>query len=838
MRKTLICFLTVFVCLAAWAKDIPVTVNDADIEMPLEGAKIVVTGSGATDSPVTLTSVTTDMDGKATLTLPDSFVRGIATVTYPGYRTKKIPLDNSGKTVAVSLSMTDVIQGSELVVERSAIGKTDAKPGVSVVQKKRDIQTTAEVGIVEDAMSAVKTLPGVSYTGWWSAQPSVRGGYPNEMGTALDGYYLFSAFHWGGAFSIFNPLMVDSIKMSHGIFSTRYGRAMSGLLDVTSITPSTTDVRFDAGISTTSLDFFAQVPVGKKAGIFAGGKVTYMETLSWLSDAIGRTPKLSETIPTMPYIRDFYAKGFYAPTPELNIALNGFLGVDGIGVHSIYEQKAMKTDVAFDYTYLQGFVGTNVKWTPNDKAAVNFVGAYNSNVIDLAGKSEYSGSIPYNQDFIDKYGPYLKGKTSYSVDDFDTAFKSKQTISQGQGKLETSYRIAGSNVVSVGAEEVFQFFQSDQAMTSWNINVAKGAFEKQSFTMHRDGNRVYDTSAYALWNFGGENDPVSGELGIRGEHFYLWNSVFSLNTYPVADPRFSARWTPIRDTPIFDAVSFSFGTGMFSMFPADSIAADKNMGLEDFKVGPNRAIFGVVGTELKLKDDWQFQIESYYKRYFNRQYTVMSANPGGTISILAKTDGTGYSTGFDLMLQKRNGRLIDGYISYSFIVAKYFNPTVPTEPEQETNNGDPLNSWYYPSFHRFHTLNLIMNVKPATGMTFTAKATLASGTPMSKLGAVTVGAYPLADGTLAQSYSQTNTYDDGLRTDISLPVDLRLSQTGYYRGTKARWEFYFALENVLANLYKPKGQTSLNSFTGETQISGASFDIGIPVPSIGYKLSY
>jgi hypothetical protein len=155
-----------------------------------------------------------------------------------------------------------------------------------------------------------------------------------------------------------------------------------------------------------------------------------------------------------------------------------------------------------------------------------------------------------------------------------------------------------------------------------------------------------------------------------------------------------------------------------------------------------------------------------------------------------------------------------------------------------TTNGDPLNEWYYPSFHRFHTLNLIMNVKPATGTTFTVKATFASGTPERKTGAVTSYPVTLADGTIAQWYSQTSAYDDTLRTDISLPVDLRLSQTGYYKGTKARWEFYFALENVFAMLYAPKGATSLNSFTGETQVSAASFDLGIPVPSVGYKISY
>jgi hypothetical protein len=79
---------------------------------------------------------------------------------------------------------------------------------------------------------------------------------PEEMGVAFDGYYLLSAFHWA-ARSRSSIAHGRLIKMSHGIFSS----AMDGNVRASRrivVTPSTTDVRFDAGISTTSLDFFAQ----------------------------------------------------------------------------------------------------------------------------------------------------------------------------------------------------------------------------------------------------------------------------------------------------------------------------------------------------------------------------------------------------------------------------------------------------------------------------------------------------------------------------------------------------------------------------------------------------
>ena len=132
---------------------------------------------------------------------------------------------------------------------------------------REEMDTVANIGLVEDIMSAVSTLPGVGFTGGWNSQPSIRGGYPEEMGTVMDGVYLAYPWHWGGAFSIFNPYMVSSAKMSNGVFSARYGRAMSGLLEVTTLTPEPGQVRVEGGISTLSTDAFAQIPFSDKAGL-------------------------------------------------------------------------------------------------------------------------------------------------------------------------------------------------------------------------------------------------------------------------------------------------------------------------------------------------------------------------------------------------------------------------------------------------------------------------------------------------------------------------------------------------------------------------------------------
>jgi len=71
-------------------------------------------------------------------------------------------------------------------------------------------------------------------------------------------------------------------------------------------------------------------------------------------------------------------------------------------------------------------------------------------------------------------------------------------------------------------------------------------------------------------------------------------------------------------------------------------------------------------------------------------------------------------------------------------------------------------------------------------------------------------------------------------------MDLKFSFFGGNKNGKARYEFYFAIENVLGLLYTAQGNTSFNQYTGEvdTGNDSARYEIPIPIPSFGFKISY
>ena len=128
--------LSIFCAANLCAYSINITVNDKELDFPLEGVKVSVKNSNDLTAE-------TDADGLATLEIPDSVKAGSLLLTYPGYKSEEISFKEANPDITASLSMADVIEGKELVVERSAPGVTDEQSGVSVVVDKETFSSTA-----------------------------------------------------------------------------------------------------------------------------------------------------------------------------------------------------------------------------------------------------------------------------------------------------------------------------------------------------------------------------------------------------------------------------------------------------------------------------------------------------------------------------------------------------------------------------------------------------------------------------------------------------------------------------------------------------------------------
>lgn len=93
----------------------------------------------------------------------------------------------------------------------------------------------------DDLFRTLDTIPGVA-TNDYAAQFNIRGGSYREVLVTLDGVELLEPFHLkgfaDGVFTIVDPHIIDGLDLSAGGFTAEYGNALSGVLEMSTITPS------------------------------------------------------------------------------------------------------------------------------------------------------------------------------------------------------------------------------------------------------------------------------------------------------------------------------------------------------------------------------------------------------------------------------------------------------------------------------------------------------------------------------------------------------------------------------------------------------------------------
>ena len=182
-------------------------------------------------------------------------------------------------------------------------------------------------------------------------------------------------------------------------------------------------------------------------------------------------------------------------------------------------------------------------------------------------------------------------------------------------------------------------------------------------------------------------------------------------------------------------------------------------------------------------------------------------------------DGYGHAAGFDISIEREAGRYLQGRVSYSFIYARFINPGIDRNELDNTevmftSRGAPVGEWFYPSYHRFHTFNMVLDIKPVYFFTLSPNMTIATGIPKPAL--KKAGPSPAVyDGQNGQRYEYEYSYDDELRTNISIPVGLKASFKFVVPENRTEIEFYVAADNITGFFYQPEtGKYLSNSFNG------------------------
>jgi hypothetical protein len=477
----------------------------------------------------------------------------------------------------------------------------------------------------------------------------------------------------------------------------------------------------------------------------------------------------------------------------------------------------------------------------------------------------------FSNEFKTNYGSILSGfdlSQPYQNTAAEFYYESI-TFSNAQGRIDYDWEPGQGFILAAGIQEMFtritytrdlsygmymklnEFDDAVQDMLLLDMGIDPSnpdrAFLKNNLYVNipyqfigNSQNDMFVTSGYALVEYGSPDKRFEAELGLRIDHYYLSGRDFSAESKPAISPRLNVDFNVFKNRGIFRSLDLSAGTGLFSSTDIFSYVMESQYDIDTIK--PNRSWTSVAGANVDLPAGLSFNIEAYYKYIFDRMYMTAAVNPDGT-SMKPFFDGEGRAWGIDLMLQKKQSRYWDGWISWSWNWSKYRNPNAGIY-DVDIQSGDQVgNDWYFPFYHRFHNLNLILNFRPAPRFNIYTRFGIASGVPLIKYIGDKPLSYPVwvVNGSkFIEQYYWPSERDENNRTTPEFPLDIKFSFFGKSRQGKARYEAYIAVENVLGLLYTAQGNTTFNEYTGEINADRNSASIGIPfpIPSLGFKISY
>jgi len=156
----------------------------------------------------------------------------------------------------------------EIVVRPSRLSLLREEPVAPLSLSRGEIEALPHLG--GDVFRALSLLPGIAANDF-TAQFSVHGGRRDEVLIVLDGQELYDAFHlkdYDSALSIVAPEGLSSVSLTTGAFPAHRGDRMSGVLEMTTVTPS------DRRRTRLSLSLLHALAAG--AGTFRGERGTWL----------------------------------------------------------------------------------------------------------------------------------------------------------------------------------------------------------------------------------------------------------------------------------------------------------------------------------------------------------------------------------------------------------------------------------------------------------------------------------------------------------------------------------------------------------------------------------
>jgi hypothetical protein len=462
-----------------------------------------------------------------------------------------------------------------------------------------------------DLNRVIMTMPGVASTSDQINELVVRGGHPIENMTLWDNIELPNTNHFGdqgntgGPIGMVNVDLIESVDFYTGAFPSIYGDKLSSVMDVKVREGRRDGFAGSFDLSMAGAGFILEGPFGSKKG---SALVSYRKSyLDLIKGAVGLT--------AVPKYYDIQGKVVYDLSRNHRISLSSIGGDDNI------------TITESDDAYSRG-----VDWVDVN---TNRIGA-GLNLRSLWGTRGYSVLTVSRvaEDFM----------IDVRDDDGAQVFKNLSTETEHTIKGKFHYNFSPRRELIAGAS--YKILGFDHNM--WSKDDTVYSHEREEFIPIQGLRLDEDLSSHKIGAFAHNVWRITPrthvQWGLRYDRFgYIEQQRIS--------PRIGMSYR------LSDATTLNAATGIFHQSPISVWLTEDpaNKGLDYIRA--NHYVFGL---EHLLRDDTRLMVE-----FYDKEYSQYPADEADSTRVLI-SDGTGFSRGFDVFLQKKLTGATWGLISYSY----------------------------------------------------------------------------------------------------------------------------------------------------------------------------
>ena len=196
--------------------------------------------------------------------------------SFVGYKTKTIKV-NPEKDTSLIISLEPGRKIEEIVVSSSLKQQFNME-----TLNALEINSLPALSGKPDLMKAVQLLPGINAQTEGSSLVLVRGGNPGENLYLFDNAPILYVNHLGGFTSVFNPDMINTVKVYKGGFPSRYGGKLSSVFDITQQEGNTTKLKGSLSLGITDASFSVDGPTKlENSSFIITGRKTMVDALMY-----------------------------------------------------------------------------------------------------------------------------------------------------------------------------------------------------------------------------------------------------------------------------------------------------------------------------------------------------------------------------------------------------------------------------------------------------------------------------------------------------------------------------------------------------------------------------